>query len=101
MNSSGRFANDEFRLEPDFVLKGGIGILNPFDEEFGGGGSHLVEGLPDGGEPRAEVFRDDNVVESYDGDVTRAVEADIFDCADGADGGCVVEGEDRRKVTSP
>ena len=63
-----------------------------------GGRTHLVEGLADGGEAWVEVFGDDDVVEADDGDVARTVEAGVFNGADGADGGGVVEAEDGGEV---
>jgi hypothetical protein len=97
-DACGGFANDELGGEPNGVGEGLVGILDAFDEDLGGCGSHLAEGLADGGETRVGVFGDEDVVEADDGDVARAGEADVFDGAYGPDGGGVVETEDGGEV---
>jgi len=53
-----------------------------------------MQRLAHGGESRVEILGDDDVAEADDGDVTGAVEASVFNRADGAYGCGVVEAED-------
>jgi hypothetical protein len=100
MDACGRLAHDEFGLEPDDLGIGFVRGLDALDEVLCGSPAHLVEGLPDGGEPRVIVLGYDDVVEADDGDVARAVEAGVLDGADGSDGGGVIEAEHRGEVLS-
>ena len=67
-------------------------------EQLGGGGTHFVEGLAHGCEAGVEVLGEDDVVEANDRDVARAVEAGVFNGADGADRRGVVEAKDGGEV---
>ena len=98
LGSGGGFADDELGGEPDGFGVGLVGSLDALDEESRLRTSHLVEGLADGGEAGVVVLGDDDVVEADDGDVARTGEAGVFDGADGADGGGVVEAEDGSEV---
>ena len=98
MDAYGRFSHDEFGRKADVVGVGLIGALDTFDEELCGGCTHLIEGLAHGGEARVEVFGDDDVVESDDGDVVRTGEAGVLNGADGANGRGVVEAEEGGEV---
>ena len=99
MDAYGRFSHDEFGCKADVVGIGFVGALDTFDEELCGGCTHLIEGLAHGGEARVEVFGDDDVVESDDGDVVRTGEAGVLNGADRSDGGGVVEAEEGGEVT--
>ncbi len=92
------FADDELGCEPDGFNEGLIGGLDALDEELGTGDAHFVQGLAHGGEAGVGVLGDEDVVEADDGDVAGAGEAGVFDGADGADGGGVVEAEDGGEV---
>jgi hypothetical protein len=98
MDACGRFPYYEFGLEPDDLRIRLVRGLDALDEVLRRGPSHLVKGLANGGEPRVVVLGNDDVVEADDGDVAGAVEACVFDSADGADGGGVVEAEDGGEV---
>ncbi len=99
IDACGRFSHDQLRLEPDLVRIRFIGELNALDEQLCCGPAHLVEWLAHCGEAGVEVLRHDDVVEPDDRDIVGAVEADIFDGANGADRGGVVEAEHGGEIT--
>jgi len=73
--------------------------MNALDKQLCRGPTHFVERLTNCGEPRIEVFSDDDVVKANHGDVGWAIEAGVFDCTNGSDGGRIVETEDGGEVT--
>lgn len=94
----GRFADNEFRGEPDDLRKSLLWILNTFDQNLGGGPSHRMQRLSDGSKAWVGVGGDQNVIETDDRDVAGAGESGIFDGPNSSDCSSVVEAEDRRKV---
>ena len=70
-----------------------LGLLG-VEEGAEGGVCDLGAGEAEGGEGRHGVGAELDVVEADDGDVAGDAEAELADCAHGADGGEVVGGED-------